>query len=418
MSKIKSILAGTFGNALEWYDFTVYAFFAPVLAGVFFPVKNVFLSLVMTLSVFAASFLVRPLGAIFFGYCGDHFGRKKALIISIILMSCPTLLLAFLPGYASLGLAAPILLTLLRLLQGIAVSGEMTTGIAYLVEHAAPNRRGLFGSIAMCSAFVGILLSSVIATVITQLVNHDALVYWGWRVPFAIGGLIGLVGLMIRLSSHETQMFNEVKNKIQRSNILKNLLNLQFKSVTMAVLLTCVMAVGNYFLIAYFNTFLVKNMNVPIKIAMLINCISLLFLTLLLPVMGYCSDKFGRKKIFALGVVGFILFAYPIFWLMTQQSIFSALISQLLFALVLSPITGLIPTILAELFSTEIRNTNLSMGYNMSLAIFGGTAPLVALTLVKITGNLLSPAWYLIACAIVSLVTLIGLEESYQKKLH
>jgi MFS family permease len=191
MSRKKTFFAGIFGNTLEWYDFTAYAFFAPILAKLFFPLSNPFTSLLLTFGVFALSFLVRPVGALFFGYIGDHFGRRTALIISIIVMSLPTLFLGLLPNYATIGIAAPVLLTILRMTQGLAVSGELTSATSFLVEHAHEKRRGFAGSLAMWSAFIGITLSSIVVTSITMAITDQQLTTWGWRVPFVLGGLLG-----------------------------------------------------------------------------------------------------------------------------------------------------------------------------------------------------------------------------------
>ncbi len=416
----KTIFAGIFGNALEWYDFTAYAFFAPVFATLFFPAKDPFVSLLMAFGVFALSFLVRPLGGIFFGYLGDHFGRKNALIVSIVVMSFPTFLLGLLPSYAIIGIAAPILLTLLRLIQGIAVSGEITSATSFLVEHSHESRRGFMGSLAMCSAFVGIVLSSAAVTLITELVSHDQLINWGWRIPFLLGGVLGIIGLIIRLRSTETAHFEKAKQTREQQtkpSVFKHYSMLEYKPILMAVLVTCIMAIGNYMLIGYFNAFLIKSMAQSPKVVMLINFICLLSLTLLLPILGILSDKVGRKPVLMTGMIGFIILAYPIFWLLQQTEVKLIFFGEFLFIVVLAPIVALIPTTLAEMFHVHTRNSGISLGYNISLALFGGTAPLIALELVAKTKNFYAPAWYLIAGAIISLLALLYLEESYQKKL-
>lgn len=416
----KTIFAGIFGNALEWYDFTTYAFFAPILATLFFPAKDPFVSLLMAFGVFALSFLVRPLGAIIFGYLGDHYGRKNALIVSIIVMSVPTFVLGLLPSYTTIGIAAPILLTLLRVIQGMAVSGEITSATSFLVEHAHESRRGFTGSLAMCSAFVGIVISSAIVTLITDAVTHDQLSTWGWRIPFLFGGILGFIGLGIRLRSAETAHYEkakQTKSHQHKPSVLKHYRNLEYRPIVIAMLVTCIMAICNYLLIGYFNVFLIKTMGHPIKEVMTINFICLLVLTLLLPLLGLWSDKIGRKPVLMSGMIGFVILIYPIFWLLQQPSILQVFFGELLFTLVLAPITALIPTTLAEMFHVHTRNSSVALGYNMSLALFGGTAPLIALELVARTKSLYAPTWYVIAGAIISLLALLTLKESYQKKL-
>lgn len=418
----KIIFAGVFGNALEWYDFTAYAFFAPLLAELFFPMHNPFVSLLMTFSVFALGFMGRPIGAMFFGYLGDHLGRRKALIISITVMSAPTLLLGILPNYAAIGIMAPILLTLLRLVQGTAVGGELTSAAAFLIEHAGHRRRGFAGSLVMCSAFIGITLSSAVATLITEVTHREQLLAWGWRLPFIIGGVMGLLGLVMRLRTTEPALFQQAKaseNQETTSSMLSHLGEiLRQKFVWLAALLTCIMAVGNWVLIGYFNTFLIKDVGLPIREVMAINFFTLCLFTLLLPCMGILSDNLGRKPVLRIGIMGFVVLSYPIFWLLSQGSIITALIGELLFAVISSCTAAVIPTALAELFHVRTRNTGMALGYNISMALFGGTAPLVALALVAHTGNHSAPAYYLIACALASWWALSRLKESYQNQLH
>jgi len=413
-----TIFAGMFGNALEWYDFTIYTFFSPVIAALFFPTQDKFISLIMTFSVFALGFLVRPFGAVLFGYIGDHFGRRKALILSMILMSIPTLLLAFLPDYFKIGIAAPILLTVLRILQGTAISGELTTASAFLVEHAPAHRRGLYGSLIMCGAFFGIVVSSIVAAIIQNTMTQIDITTWGWRIGFLIGGLVGLLGLIVRIFSHETALYEKLsaqeKNNI---SVFTHLLGLNWRAVFLSVWLTSIMAVGNYFLIAFFNVYLTQNIGLPAKEVTIINALSLSLIIFLFPLAAMLSDYIGRKKILAAGMIGFIIFIYPIFWLLIQKNIWLALLALVIYDFLLASITGLIPTTLAELFETHNRTSALSIGYNLSLALFGGTAPIVALLLIKFTDNLYSPAWYLIACAILGLFALAYISESHKKAL-
>jgi proline/betaine transport protein TphA len=416
----KTIFAGIFGNALEFYDFSVYAFFAPLLADFFFPNKDPLVSLLLTLSVFAVSFLVRPIGGIFFGYLGDHFGRKKALITTIVLMSGSTCLLGLLPGYASIGIGAPILLVLCRLAQGIAVSGELTTAMSYLVEHAHHQRRGFIGSLAMCSGIGGTALGSAVAALVTAMLGQEQLLSWGWRVPFLLGGLLGLFGLYLRLSSEETSHFlhaKEAKQTTEKPSLFNHYRKLDYRPIVFAVLVTCIMAIGNYFVIGYFSVFLIKTLGHPANIVTLMNFISLLVFTLLLPVFGWLSDRIGRKPVLMLGMIGLSLVIHPIFWLLQQQSTPLMYLGMLLFVCFQAPIASTIPTTLAEMFPVHTRNSSISLGYNLSLALFGGTAPLVAVQLTASSHNFYAPAWYLIVGAGISLLTLWKITESYQRPL-
>ncbi len=418
-TKKSVIIPGIYGNALEWYDFTTYAFFVPVISQLFFPTKTGFLSLLIAFGVFATSFLIRPIGGVIFGYFGDRYGRKKALIASIITMSVPTFLFGLLPTHATVGLAAPILLTILRLFQGFAVSGEFTTTMSFLIEHAPENKRGFMGSLAMCSALVGIVLSSAVSTLIIELVDHDSLMAWGWRFPFWVAGLLGIIGLILRLKTVETQRFQAVHhlNESKTYFLLQDLMQNHYKQLFLVIVITCVMAVGNYFQIGYFVTFLSHTQSLPLKAVMITNLISLVVLSLLLPVFGLISDRIGRKPVLFFGIIGMVIAAHPSFSLLAQNSIQSALLGQLLFVFFLAAIAALIPTTVAELFPTHIRNSGMSIGYNISLALFGGTAPLIAIALVQETGNKIAPAWYIMICGIVSAIALLFVKETYKKPL-
>lgn len=413
--KTHTIIAGLFGNTLEWYDFILYANFASIFATLFFPAHNQFTSLLLTFGVFASGFLIRPLGAVVFGYIGDHFGRRIALLLSIAVITVPTGLVGFLPSYASVGIAAPILLTVLRLCQGLAVSGELTSASTFLIEHANTNRRGLMGCLVMSTAFLGILIGAVVASLITFLLTAEQVLAWGWRVPFWMGSALGVVGIFIRLRSKESPLFLKAEQH-QRSPLRKVLLE-HPKKMLLAFVLTIVMAVGNYIFIAFIITFLAKYIGLPLRDAELINLIGMAVIVVLFPVMGILSDKIGRKPVFMSGLFGMILFAAPIFWLLSQKQFAYALAGELLFCVVLVPISALIPTMLAEIFPTAVRNSGTGLSYNIALAIFGGTAPVVALTLIQVSGSNFAPAYYLIISALISLVALYFVKEGYHKPL-
>lgn len=416
----KFVFSAAIGNALEWYDFTIYAFFVPIIARQFFPNKSVFLSLIATLGVFALGFLVRPLGAILFGYIGDHSGRKKALILSMIMMSCPTFVMGLLPSYNAIGVLAPLCLMALRIIQGLAVSGELTTATIFLIEHADKDKRGIAGSLAMAGALLGMVLSSICATLMGEFLSASALEAWGWRVPFLIGGLLGVIGLVVRLRTSESSLFLKTQAQKQATKppgVLHHISSLNRYLIVTGIGLTSIMAVANYFLIGYFNTFLVENQGFTLRSAMIINTFALSLQLVVTVLMGRVSDAVGRKVVLKSGIVSLIAFSYPIFWLLTQHDFYLALLAEMLFALVAGSLTGVVPTALAELFDTYHRNMGISISYNSALALFGGTAPLVAVSLVASTHNVYAPAWYIIIVASLAFITLKFMKESYQKQI-
>ena len=407
----KVILAGAIGNALEWYDFTIYAFFVPIIASQFFPNKDRLTSLLATFGVFAVGFLARPFGAILFGYIGDHAGRKKALVLSMMMMSFPTFFIGILPNHQAIGILAPLILIGLRIIQGLAVSGELTTATVFLIEHADQNKRGFAGSLAMAGALLGMVFSSVLATLIDLALNDAQLAAWGWRIPFLLGGLIGIMGLIIRLRAVDPEMYETARaqNKLkpQRVSVKQHISSLNYSTILIGIFLTSIMAIANYFLIAYFNTFLVEIQGLALRPVMLINTLAISIQVITTIFMGKLSDAIGRQRVLASGMISLAILAQPIFWLFTQQNIYFAFFGEIMFALASGALTGVIPTLLAEMFDTYHRNMGISLSYNLALALFGGTVPIVAMTLVAYTHNIYVPAWYLMAFSILALITLL-----------
>jgi proline/betaine transport protein TphA len=412
-----TLIAGLFGNALEWYDFILFANFAPIIAALFFPTKDPAISLILTFVVFATGFLVRPLGALIFGYIGDHVGRRTALIISMLVITVPTALVGFIPSYATIGIAAPILLAALRILQGIAISGELSSATTFLVESVAPNRRGLAGCLVMGTAFLGILFGALTTFLMTLFMSLDALHQWGWRAPFWLGGVLGLIGLMMRLRTKESPKYLQQTFEVQKPNVLKRVVAKYWRKLLLSIVLTSVMAVSNYVFVAFMVTFLTKYQGFSLKDATFINLISMFIMVLLFPLAGLLSDKIGRKPVFKAGLWGMVLFSIPAFVLLSEKIFWATLVGDILLGLLIVPLAATIPTMLAELFPLSVRNTGSALGYNIALALFGGTAPLVALSLINFAHTNLAPAYYLIGCTVLSAIALCFVHESHDKPL-
>ncbi|MDQ7056182.1 MAG: MFS transporter [Persephonella sp.] len=415
----KVLFAGMVGNILEWYDFVVYGFLAIIIGELFFPSEDPMVSLLKSFGVFAVGFVMRPVGAVVFGHIGDRYGRKKALTISIVLMALSTTAIGLLPTYAQIGIIAPILLVILKLMQGLSVGGEYTTSVSFIVEHAPQNRRGLFGSVGIFGAVVGILLGSASGAVITKILPEEDLYSWGWRVLFFTGILLGLVGYYVRKNIDETPKFIELEYEkmIDKQPVL-DVFKKAYREFIKTFSLSTFQAVGFYTIFVYIANHLSVFVKLPKSTALTINTISMIVLSVLIPFFGWLSDKTGRKPIILVSTGFTILTAYPLFKFVSSGSVENALIGQIIFAVVVAGFMSILPTTLVEIFPTQIRNSGYSIGYNLPFAIFGGTAPLISTYLIKITGDINSPAFYLIFAAAVAFVAGITLKETAREPLR
>ncbi|WP_456383822.1 MFS transporter [Persephonella sp.] len=415
----KTLFAGMIGNVLEWYDFVVYGFLAAIIGELFFPSDDPMVSLLKSFGVFAVGFVMRPVGAVLFGHIGDRYGRKKALTISIIMMAVSTTAIGLLPTYAQIGILAPTLLVILKLFQGLSVGGEYTTSVSFIVEHAPQDKRGLFGSVGILGAVVGILLGSASGALITKILPEDDLYSWGWRVLFFTGILLGLVGYYVRKNIDETPKFLELEYEemIDKQPVL-DVFKKAYREFIKTFSLSTFQAVGFYTIFVYIANHLSVFVKMPKSTALTINTISMLVLAVLIPFFGWLSDRVGRKPIILFSTGFTILAAYPLFKFISSGNVEDALIGQIVFAVVVAGFMAILPTTLVEIFPTEIRNSGYSIGYNLPFAIFGGTAPLISTYLIKITDNINSPAFYLIFAAAVAFVAGLTLRETAKEPLR
>ena len=401
----KVTTAGVVGNILEWYDFAAFGYFAPLIGLQFFPSDSHSASLIKAFGVFAAGYLMRPLGGVIFGHIGDRLGRKKALQISVIMMALPTTLLGLLPTHSQIGLAAAVLLMILRLIQGISVGGELIGSISFVTETAPPEKRGLVGSWTLFSAVGGVMLGSLTAALLHFVLSPDALAAWGWRLPFLPGILVGGFGLWLRNGLEETPDFKRAmeKGRIQKIPLVE-VLRHQPGRILHVVGLVCLMAMGFYMLFLWWPTYLTHMVRPPVNHALFLNTAATLFLMALIPLAGWLSDRMGRRNILMASALVMALAAYPLFVLTDYGVLAGALLAQFVFALILSVPEGTLPSTMVEMFPTQTRLSGVGMGYNLAMAVFGGTTPLVCTWLVSATGDIAAPAFYLIAVSVVSLV--------------
>lgn len=406
------IAAGAIGNILEWYDFAVYGFFATVIGRVFFPKEDPIAQLLFTFGIFAIGYLMRPLGGMVIGHIGDRFGRKEALSISVAAMAIPTFIVGILPGYEAIGLAAPILLTLCRMLQGLSVGGEYTTSIVFMVENAPKNRRGTAGALACCGATLGILLGSATGAALAAVMSPESLDSWGWRIPFLFGLVIGVVGLLLRRNL-------EVKNDAagEQKQPLKEVF--QFHRLLLAKLagLTVFTAVSFYLIFVYLVSWLQLVDKMGQEVSLQINTISMVALIPFTLAGGALSDRLGRKPLVIGAIAATIFLAYPLFNGMYHQSQAVVQLCQLSFALLVGLCLGIFPAFMAETAPAYVRSTSLALGYNLTMGIVGGLTPLTATWLVNQTHSGIAPVFMIIAAALISFVTLLFMKETYKNNL-
>lgn len=400
----KTIAAGIIGNVLEWYDFAVYGFFAPILGKLFFPSEDPVTSLIASFGAFAAGFLMRPIGGAVFGHIGDRLGRKKALNISVMLMAIPTFLIGVMPTHAQIGISAAVILVLLRMCQGLSVGGEYTSSIVYLAETAPNHRRGLFTSASILGGVGGILLGSFFGSILTVMLTEAQLQSWGWRIPFLFGIVVAGVGYLIRRHMPETLSDAEKLDKPLKA-LRKN-----WGQIVRVGGLNMLAAIAFYAMFVFVVTWLINYVHEPRTLALRFNTISLLLLMLLLPLFAYLSDRIGRKPVLVGGALGIILFSYPLFWLMHHPNPTLIMAGEFGMAILIAAYIAPIPATLTEMFPKNIRVSAVSVGYNLAYAVFGGTVPIVAVWLIQKQHDDLAFVWYIIGAAVLSLGIALTLE--------
>jgi len=390
----RGIVAGIVGNMLEWYDFALFGFFARQIGAHFFPAHDPTSSTLAAFGTFAAGFVMRPVGGALFGWIGDRYGRKQALIGSVMAMAFPSFLVALLPDAASIGLVAPVLLVLLRLIQGIAVGGEYMASAVFLVEGAESGRRGWMGSWGPFGASAGVLLGSAAGAVVNLALPPDAVLALGWRIPFALGVLVALGGLWIRRHYVE-----RVPQQMPAKSPVGEAFRSHWRTMAHLVVLIAGLSVGFYTTFVYAATWLHQVAGVRESLALGINTAAMGLLLVVSPIAGHASDHFGRRPLLIWGAGGLALFAYPLMALMTRGTPAAIFAGEAGLALLIGTAGGALPAAMAELTPWRVRCTVLSVGYNVGMALLGGTTPLVGTWLIARTGHPLAPAVYLAVAA-------------------
>jgi MFS transporter, MHS family, proline/betaine transporter len=410
----RAVTAAVIGNVLEWYDFAVYGYVATIIAKNFFPPGNETAALLATFAAFGIGFLARPLGGIVIGWVGDKYGRKTALLITIFLMALGTVLIGLIPTYAAIGLLAPALLVTARLVQGFSAGGEWGGSTAFIVEWAPEGRRGFYGSFQQMSVVAGLLLGSGIAALLNTVLDAATMESWGWRIPFLLGGILGPVGLWMRRTIDETPAYQKAAAAPSAPMDPTSPMILAARAFGFTILWT----VSFYIFLAYMPTFTQRYAGLGRAAALWSNTAGLLLLMIAIPYFGHLSDRYGRKPFLLACCIAFILLPYPAFYIMLGgASLITILLIQLLIGLTIALFSGAGPAAISEIFPTRTRSTYMSTGYALAVAIFGGFAPFIATWLIDWTKSPISPTYYVIAAAVVSLVVIAGLRETAHEPL-
>jgi MHS family proline/betaine transporter-like MFS transporter len=417
----KVVLAGSMGVFVEFYDYGAYGFLAATIAKVFFPDSGGSAAIMMTWGIFALTFFVRPLGGVVIGSFADRIGRRAALVLSLMLMSGATTVIGLLPSYASIGIAAPILLLTMRLIQGFSAGGEVASAMAYVGENAPVRRRGFMMSWAQVGSFTALLLGTSIGVMLSRTLSAADLQHWGWRIPFLVGAPLGLIGYYIRRRLEDSPVFTEAR---KADDVVASPLKATFtdqamlRRVALAIGLTLLNSSGYYILFSYMPSYLNRELKFTQLAGLGVTSVALIAIIIAIPVQAALSDRFGRKPVLLISSIGLTLLALPCYALMTLGSIGAAIGGAVVMAVLFAGHTGIIHAVLVELFPTRVRGTAYSLGYNVSTAIFGGAAPLIMTAVIASTGNHAVPAYYVVLTAIGTTVAILISRESSRLRLE
>jgi MHS family proline/betaine transporter-like MFS transporter len=410
----RAIAASAIGNMTEWFDYGVYAYTATYIGEAFFPGDNPTTKTLGSLLVFAVSFLIRPIGGMVWGPLGDRLGRQRVLATTILLMAGATFCVGLLPGYVTLGIAAPILLILLRMIQGFSTGGEYGGAATFMAEYAPDHKRGRFGSFLEFGTLAGFTFGAALALIVETIVGADAMAEWGWRVPFLVAAPLGLIGLYLRSKLEDTPVFREcaAEGKIddKAKTYLRDLLK-YWKPLVLLMGLVVTLNIVNYTLLAYMPTYLENEIGLSSTSSLILIIIGQLAMMVLLPFSGAWSDRVGRKTLWWISIVGLFVMAIPMFMLMSQGFV-GAVIAFAVLGLLYVPQLSTISAMFPAMFPTHVRYAGFAIAYNISTSLFGGTALAVNQSLINATGDKLFPAYYMMAACVVGAIALVFVPET------
>lgn len=409
----KSLIAGTIGVFVHWFDWAIYAYLAGTLAHVFFPSQSGTAGLLAVFGVLAISFAVRPIGALLFGYLGDRVGRQKTLSIVILAMAAGTLVLGLVPGYSSIGTWAPLLLVSTRVIQGLAAGGEFGSAAAFMAEYSPTKHRGFGVSWIEVGSLLGFLAASLAVYALTASMSPEALQGWGWRIPFLLSAPLGIVGYYIRTKIEDTPEFRKLAamDHVAKSP-LKEVMTRNIKEVFQASGIEMMMNVTFYIVLVYLLTYQEDILGWSASKAALLSASASIIAVFIVPISGALSDRYGRKPVLLLPAIALIVLSYPLTMLMHVEADWAGVVSTIALGAILAVILGAHAVTCAELFPTRTRQSGLSVAYQVTSALFAGTVPYVLTWLIHGTGNDMFLAFYLILVGFVGFVSVISIKET------
>ncbi|WP_075181738.1 glycine betaine/L-proline transporter ProP [Pantoea sp. 1.19] len=423
----KAITAASLGNAMEWFDFGVYGFVAYALGKVFFPGADPGTQMIAALATFSVPFLIRPLGGLFFGMLGDKYGRQRILAITIIIMSLSTFAIGLIPGYASIGIWAPILLLVCKMAQGFSVGGEYTGASIFVAEYSPDRKRGFMGSWLDFGSIAGFVLGAGVVVLISAVLGEARFLEWGWRIPFFLALPLGIIGLYLRHALEETPAFQQHVEKMEQGDregltegpkvSFKEIATKHWKSLLTCIGLVIATNVTYYMLLTYMPSYLSHNLHYSEDHGVMIIIAIMIGMLFVQPMMGLLSDRFGRRPFVIMGSIALFCLAVPAFMMINSGVLGLIFAGLLLLAVILNSFTGVMASTLPAMFPTHIRYSALASAFNISVLVAGLT-PTVAAWLVEATQNLYMPAYYLMVIAVIGLITGLTMRETANKPLR
>lgn len=415
----KAVIASAMGNAIEWYDFGVFSagVMTSIVGGTFFPKSD--FGDVLALSMIAIAFTVRPFGGAFFGSLGDKYGRKRVLATTILLISGSTFLIGVLPGYATIGIASPMLLILIRLLQGFSTGGEYGGAATFMAEYAPTKTRGKLGSFLEFGTLSGYVLGAGLVLIMELAVGKQAMSDWGFRIPFLLALPLGLVGLYLRSRLEDTPAFQamEKSGKVSKSP-LRETFSRNWKMILNLIGIVFLLNIADYIVLTTMPTYFTKTLHMSDNASSLLVIGAEVFLMIIIVPIGALSDRIGRKPLLLTAAIGYLVLSWPAFSLMKSGNTFSLILGFLIVAVLLVLMLAVIGSTFPAMFPTRARYGSFAIGYNISTSIFGGTASALTTYLIQVTGDDLIPAYYLMLAGAVAIVPILLIPETARVPIH